>query len=458
MKSQRKLFAFPHAFALMFGITIFMAILTWILPAGVYDVDPQTKRVIANSYHQIAQHPQGLWDIFHAVTKGCAQSAVMMTMVFFIGGAVAVIEETGTISNAMGSVMNLFKGKEMWATAFIMAFISIVGATGSFANSSIAAVPLGIVLAKSMGYDSVVGAALIYLGAYIGFNVGWGNVFTIGIANQIAELPILEGFGVRVALHIINAILTIGFVLMYMRKIKNDPTKSLAYDPDEPAPAVTASESAKMTGVQKICGIVVIIGFGFIVTGALRWKWGISESTTCFFIMSILCGLIGGLGVNGTCKTFVKGMGKMAYAAYIIGFARAISVIMTDGKIIHTVVYYLSLPISKVGPVLGANLMLAANVIINFFISSGSGQANAVMPLMVPLADLTGISREVAVQAYQFGDGFTNCIIPTSGVLMGVLGLIGVSWAKWAKWYLPLLLAQLVVAVITITAMQMYAM
>jgi uncharacterized ion transporter superfamily protein YfcC len=173
-------------------------------------------------------------------------------------------------------------------------------------------------------------------------------------------------------------------------------------------------------------------------------------------IIGIVSGFVGGLGLDQTFRSFSKGISNLAFAAFVVAFARAISVIMTDGRIIHTVVYYLSLPVSKVSTLIGANVMLAANVIINFFIPSGSGQAMTVMPIMIPIADLTGITRQVAVQAFQFGDGFTNCIIPTSGTLMGMLGLAGISYGKYARWYLPVILVEIVMGIITVTLMQFF--
>lgn len=198
----------------------------------------------------------------------------------------------------------------------------------------------------------------------------------------------------------------------------------------------------------------MVISFGAIIYGSLQLKWGIDHYSVVFFMMAVSCGLIGGLGMNGTAVAFVKGCGSMAYAALVIGMARAISVVMTDGKIIDTVVYYLSLPISKYGPVIGANLMFFANIVINFFIPSGSGQAVTVMPIMVPLADLTGITRQVAVQAFQFGDGFTNCFIPTASVVMGCLGIAGIAYEKYVKWIFPLIALQIVLAMVALTVLQ----
>jgi len=401
-------------------------------------------------------NPQGFWDVFHAVVKGWIQAASMIFMVFFVGGAIKILEETGTIRVGMNHIIHKLKGKEIWAVAIIMFLMSIGGATGVFANPVVALIPLGIVLAKGLGYDNVVGFAMIYLGSYIGFNVGWGNVFTVGIAHTIAELPMFSGFGVRVFFHVVNYILVFGFVYLYIKKIKADPTNSLTYSIEEStAQSNVFEEKEVMTIRHMICTAIVVVAFGAIVYGSLRLKWGIDHYSVVFLMVAVFCGIIGGLGTNGTAIAFVKGCGSMAYAALVIGMARGISVVMTDGKIIDTVVYYLSLPIGMFGPVVGAVLMFFANIVINFFIPSGSGQAVTVMPIMVPLADLTGITRQVAVQAFQFGDGFTNCIIPTASVLMGCLGLSGIPYEKYVKWAAPLIAIQLVLAMIALVVLQL---
>lgn len=442
----------------MFIITILMAVLTWIVPAGQYErvKEGTITKVVADSFRVVDPNPQGFWDVFHAVVKGWIQAASMIFMVFFVGGAIKILEETGTIRVGMNHIIHKLKGKEIWAVAIIMFLMSIGGATGVFANPVVALIPLGIVLAKGLGYDNVVGFAMIYLGSYIGFNVGWGNVFTVGIAHTIAELPMFSGFGVRVFFHVVNYILVFGFVYLYIKKIKADPTNSLTYSIEEStAQSNVFEEKEVMTIRHMICTAIVVVAFGAIVYGSLRLKWGIDHYSVVFLMVAVFCGIIGGLGTNGTAIAFVKGCGSMAYAALVIGMARGISVVMTDGKIIDTVVYYLSLPIGMFGPVVGAVLMFFANIVINFFIPSGSGQAVTVMPIMVPLADLTGITRQVAVQAFQFGDGFTNCIIPTASVLMGCLGLSGIPYEKYVKWAAPLIAIQLVLAMIALVVLQL---
>lgn len=442
----------------MFIITILMAVLTWIVPAGQYErvKEGTITKVVADSFRIVDPNPQGFWDVFNAVVKGWIQSASMIFMVFFVGGAIKILEETGTIRVGMNHIIHKLKGKEIWAVAIIMFLMSIGGATGVFANPVVALIPLGIVLAKGLGYDNVVGFAMIYLGSYIGFNVGWGNVFTVGIAHTIAELPMFSGFGVRVFFHVVNYILVFGFVYLYIKKIKADPTNSLTYSIEEPAAQNNIFEGKEaMTTRHMICTAIVVVAFGAIIYGSLRLQWGIDHYSVVFLMVAVFCGLLGGLGINGTSIAFVKGCSSMAYAALVIGMARGISVVMTDGKIIDTVVYYLSLPIAMFGPVVGAVFMFFANIVINFFIPSGSGQAVTVMPIMVPLADLTGITRQVAVQAFQFGDGFTNCIIPTASVLMGCLGLSGIPYEKYVKWAAPLIAIQLVLAAIALVVLQL---
>jgi len=439
-----------------------MAVLTWLIPAGQYErvKEGTVTKVVADSFKVVDANPQGFWEIFNSVVKGWVQSASMIFMVFFVGGAIRILEETGTIRVGMNRIVHKLKGKELWAVAIIMLLMSIGGATGVFANPVVALIPLGILLARGLGYDSVVGFAMIYLGSYAGFNVGWGNVFTVGIAHNIAELPIFSGFGVRVFFHVVNLLLTFGFVYLYIKKIQADPTKSLVYSAEEAAEQAAEQanhfeEQESMDFRHMICTAIVVLSFGAIIYGSLQLKWGIDHYSVVFFMMAVSCGLIGGLGMNGTAVAFVKGCGSMAYAALVIGMARGISVVMSDGKIIDTVVYYLSLPISKFGPVIGANLMFFANVVVNFFIPSGSGQAVTVMPIMVPLADLTGITRQVAVQAFQFGDGFTNCFIPTASVVMGCLGIAGIAYEKYVKWIFPLIALQLVLAVVALTVLQL---
>lgn len=465
MEKKKFKFEMPSTCALLFMLTIFAAILTWIIPAGEFDTEQveNTTRVIAGTYHAIEQSPQGPWDVLIATIQGFQNSAVLLVMIMFIGAAVHLLQKTGAIEVAFKSIAGGGKNANDYVIAFaIMLFMTIGGACGVFANPTVALVPIGIILSQAIGLDAASGMMLVYLGAYSGFNIGWANPSTLGVAHPIAELPVFSGMGVRIFIHLVNFVMTYIFVVMYMKKIRKDPTKSLNYEPGLKASDFMGLQeegnpselSGRLNAGQLIALVSTLGAIVVVVIGSVLYGWGNSQFAAVFLLVSIIIGLTNGYGINGTTKEFIAGCSKMVNAGFIVGFANAISVVLTNGHILNTIVYYLSMPLSSVGSVLGANLMMVINTIINLFIPSGSGQAAVVMPLMVPTADLTGITRQVAVQAYQFGAGFADCVIPTAGTLMGSLGIAGIAWNKWVKNYAPLLAVQFIFAVIMLTVLQ----
>ncbi len=460
-----KRFKMPHVLAFLFCMTLVVVALTWIIPAGEYARETvktelgTQSRVVPGSYHAVPPAPQQVWKVVPATVKGFQNAASMIFMVLFCGAAIHILEKTGTVHVLFRAFTQKMQGKEQTAIFAVMLLMSIGGATGAFANTALALIPLGVLLSRSMGFDNTVGFGMVYLGAFAGFNVGWGNIFTVGIAQNIAQIPQFSGLWVRALFHAINLVLVYFLVAAYAKKVRKDPTRSLNYEAGmAPSDILGAddreSEQQKLTWRQICCALITLVGFGSIVWGSVSWGWGVPDYSAAFLGMALLIGLVGGLGVDGTADAFAKGCASMIVGAFVIGIARAISVVMVDGKIIDSIVHYLSEPISHYGPIVGANLMFYANTLINLFVPSGSGQAVAVMPLMVPLADLAGITRQVAVQAFQFGDGFSNCIYPTSSVLMSALALAGIPFQKYLKWFLPLLLLQTVLASVALTILQ----
>lgn len=468
MSNEKKKFQFMHTCALLFCITIFAAVLTWIVPAGEFDYEKvgNVNRVVAGTYHAVEQSPQGPWAVVNATVGGFTRASVLMTMIMFVGAAVYILQQTHAIDLAFGKIAGSGKGKtnDTLIVFLIMAFMSVGGATGVFANPTVALIPIGILLTTAMGLDRGAGFLIVYLGAYSGFNVGWANPSTLGVAHPIAELPVFSGLNVRIVIHIINFIISYIFVLLYVKGIRKDSTKSLNYEPGmkveeyigvgaQGAEAVPSHD--EVLGTRHIVNLIATFGaIAAIIVGSITAGWSNSQIAATFLVLSIFLGLYNGYGINGTTKMFIKGCSTMLGAAFIVGFANGISIILADGKILNTIVYALSIPLNSMGSVLGANFMFIANIFINLFIPSGSGQAAAVMPIMVPVADLCGITRQVAVQAFQFGDGFSNCLFPTAGTLMGSLGIAGVAWNKYAKWFLPMILVQTAFACIALTVLQ----
>lgn len=463
MGKDKKKLQIPTTCALLFMLMIVCAILTWIIPAGAYDTEKvgSLNKVIAGTYHVIDSTPVGPWAAIMAVTAGFYKAAKLMVMVMFCGGAVEILEKSGAISAAFGKVASNKNLNANVLVFILMAFMSIGGAAGVFANPVVALIPIGVILMQNLGYDAFSGFLLVYMGAYSGFNVGWANASTIGTAQPIAELPIFSGFNVRVILNVINFIICYYFTIRYMKTIKADPKKSLNYEEGMSVHEYmggshgdTTEATGTMTWQHMVSLIGLVIAITAIVIGSIKFGWSYDQMAATFFILAVAAGLVNGMGVNGTTKVFINGCSKMVNAAFIIGFANGVGVILTNGQILNTIVYWLSIPMEHMGAVLGANFMFIANLLINFLIPSGSGQAAAVMPIMVPMADLAGITRQVAVQAFQFGDGFSNCIYPTAGTLMGSLALAKTDWTKYAKWMLPLLGCQIILSIVSLTILQ----
>lgn len=468
MSAQKKKFQMPTTCALLFMLMIVCAIMTWIIPAGAYDMVKVGKlnKVVPGTYHVIASAPQGPWALVSAVVQGCIKASKLMFMTMFCGGAVELLQKTGSIEAAFSKISSKKNLNTKVLVFAIMLFMSIGGAAGVFANPVVALIPIGIILAKSLGYDAFTGFLLVYMGAYSGFNVGGFNPSSVGTAQSVAELPIFSGLFAREVIHVINFIMCYLFTLKYMAHIKKDPTHSLNYEEGlEPSQYMGMSSMEAENGSQQkeivmtaghTISLIALVGAIIcILIGSTKFKWSFNEISTSFFVVSLITGFANKLSINETTKTFIAGVGKMANASLIIGFANGVGIILTNGKIFSTIVYWMCIPLSMFGPVIGANLMFVANLLLNFLIPSGSGQAVAVMPLMTPVADLIGITRQVAVSAFQFGDGFSNCIFPTAGTLMGSLAIAKVDWLRYAKWFLPWIGAQCVLSVIALTVLQL---
>jgi len=463
-KVEQKKFVFPDVRVLLFCFTVLAAVLTWIVPAGEFDTEKvgNLTRVIPGTFHYVEQCPQGIWEVFNATVMGFTKQASLISMICFIGAAIYMMQETGAFELAFRRLIRR-SGNEYLLIFILMVLISIGGATGVFANPAVALVPIGIVLSSSMGLDKAVGALMIYWGAYCGFNVGWAVPASLGTAQTIAELPMFSGYQVRILFHIINFTLTYVFLLKYIVEIKKDHTKSLNYTAGMSRSDVLGmklssadtDEDEKLTIAQILTLIVMLAAIAAVIVGSIKFSWSYTHFSTVFFMAAIAIGIINRYSPNKISKIFVKGFAKMIPASSVVGFANGISTILNAGKILNTLVYALSIPIGQAGAVGGSVLMFIANFFINCFIGSGSGQATAVMPIMAPLADVTGITRQVAVQAFQFGDGLCNSITPTATTLMACLSLGEITWDKYMKKFWPLFLCQVVFASVSVAILQM---
>ena len=436
----------PHTLVIIFSIIILMAIATYIVPGGSYDrviadVNGQSKTVVLNgSFHYVENEAQGLFSVMQAPISGLEQSAEIIAFLFIVGGAFSLITRTKLI------------------IPIIFTLFSLGGATFGMTEEAIPFITILTPLMLALGFDSILAVGISYLGCIVGFATAMLNPFTVGIAQSIAEITLFSGVVYRSILWVITTIVGIIFLMIYARRIKKNPQLSPMYKLDEEKRKKlnkSENEEVKFTLSHKIIIASIGVCLAVIIWGVLRKGFWIPEIAAVFLITGIFAGIVGGLKADEMADAFVAGAKDMIGAAMVIGFARAIVIIAENSQIIDTILYGLSSFIGKLPSLLAACVMLPVQMFINFFVISGSGQAALTMPILAPLGDLLDISRQTTVLIFQLGDGFSNAIFPTSGVLMACLGMAGIPYSKWFKWILPLQIILFALGIIFITCAMM---
>lgn len=438
----------PNTFFIIFSLIILVALSTWVIPAGQFDTKEVNGRevVIGDSFHYVDSNPQGISGILTAPIKGFVEAALIIGFVLIVGGAFAVFQKTEAVDSAIKAIAAAHKKSPVVRALIIPLFMLIFSSAGAIFGMSEEIIPFILVfvpLALILGYDSITGVAIPFVGAGAGFAGAFLNPFTVGIAQGIADLPPFSGIEYRMIVWVIVTAVAIAFVMRYASKIKKDPTRSLMYEHDlEKRKDLHIDKVEEFEGIDtrhKIVLVTFLAGLIVLVFGVLQYGWFIEEICAVFLFTGIVVGIVGKLSAKEISSAFVKGAKDLIGTALIIALARGILVVATEGRVIDTILYALSTTIDEFHPVISSQVMFLIQSMINFFVPSGSGQAALTMPIMAPLGDLIGVARQTAVLAFQFGDGFSNLIIPTSAVTMGVLTLAEVPWEKWAKWMLPLM-------------------
>ncbi len=449
----------PHTLVLIYFMVILTVISTWIIPGGEYKRIEKNGRTIpvADSFTFVKRQPQGLSALFVSPIKGFIEASSIIVFIFVVGGAFAIIQKTGAITAFIHNLAFKFGESKTLRSLLIpvtMTIFSLGGAIFGMCEETMPFVLIFVPLSLSLGYDTIVGVAIPFVGAASGFAGAFFNPFTVGIAQGIAELPIYSGLGYRLIIWAIGTIIAIGIVMRYASRIHQNPKLSPTYESDlEKRKKLDllnpSNQQIKITKSHKLVLYTFLSGMVLLVVGILKFKWFINEIAGLFLALGIFCGIFGRLKSKEIAEAFVSGAKDMINAALIIGCARAILVVATDGKILDTLLYGMSKFISNFHPIIASHMMFIAQCIINFFVHSGTAQAALTMPIMAPLGDLVGITRQTTVFAFQLAE-YINPVLPTSGVTMGVLGLAKISWEKWAKWFLPLLLIWMIFCFISL--------
>jgi uncharacterized ion transporter superfamily protein YfcC len=449
----------PHTLVLIYSMVVLTVIATWIVPGGEYQRIEQEGRIIPveGSFQFVESQPQGLGALFVSPIKGFVEAAYIIVFVLVVGGAFAVIDKTGAITAFIHNLaLNFRKSKAMRALLIpvTMLVFSLAGAIFGMCEETMPFVLIFVPLALSLGYDTIVGVSIPFLGAAAGFAGAFFNPFTVGIAQGIADLPLYSGVGYRLITWAIGTVIVIILVMRYANRVQKNPKISPTYEDDlkkreELDLDSPSDEKIELRGTHKRILFFFLFGIAVMVFGILKYQWFINEIAGLFLALGILSGILGRLSSEELATSFASGAKDMINAALIIGCARAILVVAMDGKILDTALYSMSGAIKNFHPIISAQLMFGCQCIINFFLHSGTAQAALTMPIMAPLGDLVGITRQTTVFAFQLAE-YINPVLPTSGVTMGVLGLARLRWEKWAKWLIPLLVIWVIFALLSL--------
>ncbi len=507
--------AIPHTYVIVFSFIIFAAALTWILPGGEFsretiDVNGTPREVIVEgSFHAADKSPQ-TWQVFSALFDGFAGKADIIVFILIIGGAFWIMNDSKAIDVGIRSFLirvrllekfRFFRwlGVENMIIALIMLVFSVFGATFGMSEETIAFIIIFVPLAISMGYDSIVGISLCFVGAGLGFAGALLNPFTIGIAQGLSNIPLFSGIEYRLFVWAVINLAGIAWVLRYAGRVRKKPASSPVYESDhywreremsdqgdlqsksplsawisfvvlaagmavfailEPTSTLHIGNKAYtfwflplITGLFSISSLIMLrrsvhyyilnlllFTIIYLIIGVMGYGWFVKEIATLFFVMGISAGIAMNRSANQITRLFIEGMRDILSAAVVVGLAGGILVILEDGKVIDSLLYQVALSMQEFGKFGSVSMMYLIQTMINIVIPSGSAKAALTMPIMSQFSDLIGVSRQATVMAFQLGDGFTNLITPTSPVLIGVLGVAKIPYDKWIRWVFPIMI------------------
>lgn len=434
----------PHTLVLLFLMIVFALLATYVLPSGLYETEMVhgKEKVLPNTYHQL-DHKTYLkpWALLTVIPRGFEDSQGIIFFVFIIGGALSVIKYTGVIDAVLGKMLDKFGSRPQLLIFAGMLVFAIGSSTLGMAEEYLPFISILIALCVALKLDAVTAVGIMVVGYGVGYGSAAVNPFTVIIAQGIAEVEPTSGILYRLILFIPFFLIGYFHVRKYSRKILSNP--GMRFISETHIANNQHKTYPDLTRTHIFILILTLLAVALIVYGISElsgWGWYLTELGAVFFGLAIIVTIVARININEAAKQFANGATELTTTALLIGFARSIALLLEDGQVLHTIVHGLSLPLKEVGPHLSAVGMYMIQSVMNFFIPSGSGQAFVTMPLMAPIGDITGVSRQISVLAYQFGDGFTNMLVPTNAVLMGILGIAGVPFDKWFRFVIPLMI------------------
>ena len=447
-------FSIPHVLVLILLIILFCCGLTYILPAGLYEIDPQTGLVVPNSFHWVENSPISPWRALVEVTNGVASQGVIFALLFIMGGLIYVVIESGAINNVIN--YSVYKLQDKSITVLVPAIVVLMSAIGALAgqDSLVTFVLVGLLLVKKLRLDKIAALSNFYL-SYITGQAAGPTVAIILMAQETAGLAPISGLGARLVVWAALTLLCVIYTTRYCLKISKDPSRSILGCVEEPDGNDELNKSIPVLGTKDIVtALCMLVPFAFYAYGAAAYAWGFPNLIAFAMVAVIVVGIVNRTNPNELAVTFLKGASAMGGICLMIGFAKVVGIVLTDGKILHTIAYAAVTAIGGLGDAFTASGMFLFTTAINLLIPSGPAKVPMLIPLFVPVADVLGITRQVMCLAFQLGDGLTNFVTPVSAVLAAALSMSGVDLRQWWRYVLPYTGITFIIAIVALTILQ----
>ena len=447
-------FSIPHVLVLILLIILFCCGLTYILPAGLYEIDPQTGLVVPNSFHWVENSPISPWRALVEVTNGVASQGVIFALLFIMGGLIYVVIESGAINNVIN--YSVYKLQDKSITVLVPAIVVLMSAIGALAgqDSLVTFVLVGLLLVKKLRLDKIAALSIFYL-SYITGQAAGPTVAIILMAQETAGLAPISGLGARLVVWAALTLLCVIYTTRYCLKISKDPSRSILGCVEEPDGNDELNKSVPVLGTKDIVtALCMLVPFAFYAYGAAAYAWGFPNLIAFAMVAVIVVGIVNRTNPNELAVTFLKGASAMGGICLMIGFAKVVGIVLTDGKILHTIAYAAVTAIGGLGDAFTASGMFLFTTAINLLIPSRPAKVPMLIPLFVPVADVLGITRQVMCLAFQLGDGLTNFVTPVSAVLAAALSMSGVDLRQWWRYVLPYTGITFIIAIVALTILQ----
>ncbi|WP_447957890.1 YfcC family protein [Vreelandella sp. EE7] len=434
--------AMPDVFIILFGFMVLVLLASYVVPAGTYErtVENGLTQVDTESFRYISADSLNVMDLFTAMHNGLVAASTLVFLILIVGGVLKVIESTGAISAGIHRLIALARGRQNVLIFIFCATFATLASVGVGANLAIAFIPIGLYLARSMNLDPVVGVAIIFLGSYAGFGAGVFDPTVTVTGQTIAELPLFSGVLYRGAIFVVFLGVTAAYICRYARRIKADPKASVmgAAFIEETQDGQQPTEATTFTLTHKLVLALFVFGFGFFIYGAFNHGWSIPQLSATFLMMGVLTAVIAKISPNAFIKRLMAGAGEVLYGALVVGVAAAVIVLLRQAELIDTIVHSVATSLHGHDKIVAMELLYGFNLLFNGLITSGTGQAAIVMPIMVPIGDMLEVTRQATFITFKLGDAVTNIVTPLSGTLMACLAIGRVSYVEWFRFVLPL--------------------